>query len=328
MAYIKSNKSLIDSITTSKVNVADIINNLTTNVSNKPLSAAQGVALKSLIDGLSTGKLDVTAIADWAKAATKPSYSKSEVGLGNVDNVKQYSASNPPPYPVTSVNGQTGAVAVDVPEVVQTAGQSTTDVMSQKAVTDLFNSIIDMLTIVGSVDNDNNIILSGDLADGVYTVKYENADGFTEIGTLTLGTPTVVNLLATAKTPNDITTVFNGVGYMDGKYASAAEPFYNTDANFFCTGLMKIPASGVFYIKGCTIDTSLSHTRFGLMTEDGGTINTAVLGNWGTAITLEELGEQYYSVTINWTGSAVAYYFYFSASGKGEGVVVADTPIP
>lgn len=32
----------------------------------------------------------------WAKAASKPSYSKNEVGLGNVENVKQYSASNPP----------------------------------------------------------------------------------------------------------------------------------------------------------------------------------------------------------------------------------------
>ena len=37
---------------------------------------------------------------------------KGDVGLGNVDNVQQYSASNPPPYPVTSVNGQTGAVTV------------------------------------------------------------------------------------------------------------------------------------------------------------------------------------------------------------------------
>ena len=36
-------------------------------------------------------------VPDWAKEETKPSYSKSEVGLGNVDNVRQYSASNPPP---------------------------------------------------------------------------------------------------------------------------------------------------------------------------------------------------------------------------------------
>lgn len=52
VAYIKSNKSLIDAITTSKVNVSDIIDNLTTNASNKPLSAAQGVALKTMIDGI------------------------------------------------------------------------------------------------------------------------------------------------------------------------------------------------------------------------------------------------------------------------------------
>lgn len=54
VAYITNNKTLIDSITTSKVNVEDIINNLTTNVANKPLSAAQGVALKGLIDSVST----------------------------------------------------------------------------------------------------------------------------------------------------------------------------------------------------------------------------------------------------------------------------------
>lgn len=56
----------------------------------------------------------------WAKAKTKPSYSKSEVGLGNVDNVKQYSASNPPPYPVTSVNGKTGAVTVSSADLPKT----------------------------------------------------------------------------------------------------------------------------------------------------------------------------------------------------------------
>lgn len=50
--YIKDNRELIETITTSKVNVSDIIDNLYTNVPNKPLSAAQGVALKSLIDTL------------------------------------------------------------------------------------------------------------------------------------------------------------------------------------------------------------------------------------------------------------------------------------
>lgn len=73
VAYIKSNKELIESITTSKVNVADIINNLTTNVSNKPLSAAQGVVLKGLIDALQAsinGKVDTSVLANY--------YSKTE----------------------------------------------------------------------------------------------------------------------------------------------------------------------------------------------------------------------------------------------------------
>lgn len=71
VAYIKSNKALIDAITTSKVNVADIVNDLVTNVSNKPLSAAQGVAIKALIDALQT--------AVNGKAAEKHGHAISDV---------------------------------------------------------------------------------------------------------------------------------------------------------------------------------------------------------------------------------------------------------
>ena len=60
--------------------------------------------------------------------------SAADVGLGNVDNVQQYSATNPPPYPVTSVNGQTGAVTVSgatpadtIPEDLGTAAIGTSD---------------------------------------------------------------------------------------------------------------------------------------------------------------------------------------------------------
>ena len=52
VAYIKSNKTLIDAVTTGKVSTSDIVDNLTTNASGKVLSAAQGVALKAMIDGI------------------------------------------------------------------------------------------------------------------------------------------------------------------------------------------------------------------------------------------------------------------------------------
>ena len=54
VAYMKANRTLIESITTNKVSVADIIDNLKTSVSNKPLSAKQGVELKKLIDAVQT----------------------------------------------------------------------------------------------------------------------------------------------------------------------------------------------------------------------------------------------------------------------------------
>lgn len=64
VAYIKNNKSLIDGITTSKVNVSDIIDNLTTSSTDKALSAKQGQILKEMINSLT----------------------KEDIGLGNVEN--------------------------------------------------------------------------------------------------------------------------------------------------------------------------------------------------------------------------------------------------
>lgn len=56
----------------------------------------------------------VTSVAGKTGAV---SLAKDDVGLGNVDNVKQYSASNPPPYPVTSVAGKTGIVILSAEDV-------------------------------------------------------------------------------------------------------------------------------------------------------------------------------------------------------------------
>ena len=52
VSYIKNNKTLIEGITAGKVNVSDIADSLTVNAGNRPLSAAQGVVLKGLIDAV------------------------------------------------------------------------------------------------------------------------------------------------------------------------------------------------------------------------------------------------------------------------------------
>lgn len=85
----------------------------------------------------------------------------SDIGLGNVDNVQQYSATNPPPYPVTSVNGQTGAVTVTAPvtsvngmtgDVIVSGGGGSGDVLSVNGQNGVV--VLDKTDIgLGNVDN-------------------------------------------------------------------------------------------------------------------------------------------------------------------------------
>ena len=78
---IRDNAASIEDILTTKVNVSDIVNNLTSNVANKPLSAAQGVALKGITDALQD-ELD----AHEANVENPHQVTAAQVGLGKVNN--------------------------------------------------------------------------------------------------------------------------------------------------------------------------------------------------------------------------------------------------
>lgn len=62
LTLINNNKGTLESLTTSKINVSAIVDNLTTSDSTKVLSAKQGVAIKTLIDALQTA-VDGKALA-------------------------------------------------------------------------------------------------------------------------------------------------------------------------------------------------------------------------------------------------------------------------
>lgn len=96
------------SYTKSEVGLGNVDN---TSDANKPVSTAQASAIAEAKKAGTDAQGNLTTHTN---NKTNPhSVTKAQVGLGNVDNVKQYSADNPPPYPVTSVNGKTGEVNVD-----------------------------------------------------------------------------------------------------------------------------------------------------------------------------------------------------------------------
>lgn len=129
--------------------------------------------------------------------------------------------------------------------------------------------------VFGRVDADNNIILTGELADGEYTIKYEDAEGnVTEIGTLSnVPAPTYTNQIPSSKDTDG--SIYNGTGYAIGKRMSSSgsvSDVSNKNATnpVFLTGVMTIPAGATICLKNCFIDTdgpdgqsnNTSHTNY------------------------------------------------------------------
>lgn len=131
-----SGKVDVSAVTSTELGYLDgVTSNIQTQLNSK-LSTAPVTSVNSKTGAVKLTAADVSAVpttrtVNGHALSSNVTVSKSDVGLGNVDNVKQYSASNPPPYPVTSVNGQTGAVTVKGIEIVmqaaQPSGQSTGD---------------------------------------------------------------------------------------------------------------------------------------------------------------------------------------------------------
>lgn len=114
----------------------------------------------------------------------------SDIGLGNVDNVQQYSATNPPPYPVTSVNGQTGDVTVA--GAVDSVNGQTGDVVLGNKVTAPISPSASAITL-----NEAYMVQIGNLVSYSFefviseNINYSFLIGFVhpEVGTIVGGAP-------------------------------------------------------------------------------------------------------------------------------------------
>ena len=147
---------------------------------------------------------------------------KSDIGLSNVDNVKQYSASNPPPYPVTSVNGQTGAVslgasdvgAVSTSDVTTTLGTSTSKVPSEKAVSDALSAAGAGDMLKATYDPNGNVATAGGIP------AYVEANGG-KIDTIKVnGTAQpIINKEVNIAVPTNNNQLINGSGYITASEA-------------------------------------------------------------------------------------------------------------
>ena len=138
------------------LNTSDIVNNLTSTSTTSALSANQGKVLKDLVDSLA-----------FKNAGAPTTSTVGTVGqlLEDTTNGKLYICTAAdtvtPSYTWTEVGGASG------PAVVQTTGTSTTDVMSQNAVTSM---------VFANPGTNNKIRIGSDLpALGVYGIAIGSA---------------------------------------------------------------------------------------------------------------------------------------------------------
>lgn len=74
--------------------------------------------------------------------------------------------------------------------------------------------------VFGTVDENNIITIAGDLADGTYTLQYENEDGTTtKIGIITIGEVAIVNVIPISTDADG--NIYNDKGYKTGTRISS-----------------------------------------------------------------------------------------------------------
>lgn len=113
--------------------------------------------------------------------------------------------------------------------------------------------------VFGRVDGQNNIILTGELVDGLYTIKYEDADGnITDIGTLehtAIPEPMYTNVLPLS-IGNDGQPYNGGKGYKSGTRLNSSGVESTSNATEIeVSGFIPVKNNDVIYLDGITINT-------------------------------------------------------------------------
>lgn len=112
--------------------------------------------------------------------------------------------------------------------------------------------------VIGTLDENNNILLSGALADGTYLLKYENEDGtYTDIGSLVVNTDAtvIINLAEPDETATGETAWTSG-GWCNSSFIAGSSYAYRsaTDGKI-TTNTIAVNYNDVVYVKGIEYNT-------------------------------------------------------------------------
>ena len=125
--------------------------------------------------------------------------------------------------------------------------------------------------VVGNIDANNNIIVTGNLADGIYVFKYENVDGsYAEIGSLVVNsTAKYTNVLPLAQEYASTASYIGddgSVGYANGmriSTSSASTSYMKAQTGVDTAALIPVKRGDVLRFKNCNLKVTPSNTSYG-----------------------------------------------------------------
>lgn len=294
-----------------------------------PQTLAEGVTAHDASGNLIEGKLSPENGATFTPSV-------SEEGMLSWTNDK--GLDNPDPV---NINGKDGYTPIKGVDYFTSADQ---EAIVQQVITALGTPVF------GRVDEHNNIILTGELADGAYKLCYEDAEGNnTIIGDLKVGV-TYTNVLALSTDDNG-NVYNNGLGYINNHRISSysgtsASSGVTETEGYFSTGFIPYTNAQAkervpFYVKGIELDLSNlgNYNRFALVHANGGAdtwygVNQFNLTD-GTSMQITKLADKYYmfkpdggmwsknawqEITAN--GITGTTHIRFTFAGSGEGVII------
>ena len=132
------------------------------------------------------------------------------------------------------------------------------DYFTEEDKAEIVKEVIESLggsPVFGYVDENNNIVVSGNLAEGSYSVKYEMEDGTAiDIGNLVLGEEDSEEPEEPAEYTNFC--VPDGDGWIDGGRCSSAGEDRTDNQGYYLTNYIAVKNGDVVYVKNFDITTT------------------------------------------------------------------------
>ena len=188
--------------------------------------------------------------------------------------------------------------------------------------------------ITGVLDESNNILLSGDLANGTYTLKYLNEDGtYSDVGTIVVSAikpdaPSPMNLLPLSvdANGNEFVGTKGEDGYKSG-YRLNSSGVEKEQSGVMCAGFMPYTSDAdTIYIKGITLDSAGSYSVVSFYDASKTHLKTIAISTANAAF---KLNGDVWAITPNVQTliSGVAFFRFSAGTITDETIVTVNEPL-